>query len=49
MFENVSAEMLGNIYVGLLGLSVLLYAILVATTWVWVYLSRQEQKRFAMT
>ena len=28
MFENVSAEMLGNIYVGLLGLSVLLYAIL---------------------
>ena len=28
MFENVSAEMLGNIYVGLIGLSVLLYAIL---------------------
>ncbi len=28
MFENISAEMLGNIYVGLLGLSVLLYAIL---------------------
>ena len=28
MFENVSAEMLGNIYVGLLGLSVMLYAIL---------------------
>lgn len=28
MFENVSPQMLGNIYVGLLGLSVLLYAIL---------------------
>ena len=28
LFENVSAETLGNIYVGLLGLAVLLYAIL---------------------
>ncbi|GEA07117.1 hypothetical protein KUL42_18780 [Alteromonas sp. KUL42] len=28
MFDTLSTEMLGNIYVGLLGLSVLLYAIL---------------------
>ena len=28
VFENVSADSLGNIYIGLLGLAVLLYAIL---------------------
>ena len=28
VFENVSADALGNIYIGLLGLAVLLYAIL---------------------